>query len=41
MITMIALASAAAIFFMVVRVLKGGIYGMLCQDAGVVVFYRA
>ena len=31
MITMIALASAAAIFFMVVRVLKGGIYGMLAK----------
>ncbi len=31
MIIMIALASASAIFFMVVRVLKGGIYGMLTK----------
>lgn len=31
MIIMIALAAASAIFFMVIRVLKGGIYGMLTK----------
>lgn len=38
MITMIALAAASAIFFMVVRVLKGGVYGVLTKTLASLVF---